>query len=599
MSIKYLDGKRLYRVIHAGLQKVLAREDYLNKINVFPVPDGDTGTNMAYTLTAIQEGISEADHPDVNEMSQKIADSALDGARGNSGVILAQFLVGLAEGLKDRVVVSTEQFSQAVHTARERAYEALIEPQEGTILTVIREWSESIQEHARERPDFREVLHNGLKRAQTSLKETRNKLEVLRKADVVDAGAQGFVYLLEGIQDFISSGKISQYVKKIRSEKDDALPVEHAEFNEKYRYCTECTISNSILDRKALQDKIQHLGDSVVIAGNREKLKVHIHTDTPRDLFEICAAAGTVTGEKADDMLQQQKDASSEHKAVGLVIDSTCDLPPEMVEQFDLHTVPVKLSFGDEHYVDQIGMTADEFWSKTAVSPHHPKTSQPSPGNFIRQYQLLLNNFDSVLSIQLTSGASGTYQSAVTAAKSLPDKNIVIIDSKNVSVGIGLIVIAAGEAIQAGKSLEEVTRVVNQAVENTRIYIGLESLDFVVRGGRVPAFKKKIADRLRMFPVLTIGKEGNVTNAGQTFGAKDRPGKLVRWVKKRLDPAANYRLGVAYTTDVYVATQVAHQLKEITGNEDIFVCRVGPALGVHAGPGAIAIAVQKLEEQDD
>jgi len=199
MAIKYLDGKRLYRVIHAGLQKVLAREDYLNKINVFPVPDNDTGTNMAYTLTAIEEGITDKSPNQINEMSQKIADSALDGARGNSGVILAQFLLGFADAIQDKLTITTKQFSQAVEKACDYAYDALMEPREGTILTVIKDWSEYIRNHSDRIYDFSELLHNGLERAQESLKDTPKKLAVLKKAGVVDAGAQGFVYLLEGM----------------------------------------------------------------------------------------------------------------------------------------------------------------------------------------------------------------------------------------------------------------------------------------------------------------------------------------------------------------------------------------------------------------
>ena len=192
MKIQYLDGIRLYRVLSAGLQKVLEREDHLNKINVFPVPDADTGTNMAYTLSVIKDNLQQNIHSNIGEMSVLIADSALDGARGNAGSILAQFLVGLAEGLQDKAKVTTKQFAEAVKVGKQYAYQALLEPTEGTILTVINDWADALTRLSEKYSDIVEILERALKVAQKSLRETPKKLKVLAKAGVVDAGGQGF-----------------------------------------------------------------------------------------------------------------------------------------------------------------------------------------------------------------------------------------------------------------------------------------------------------------------------------------------------------------------------------------------------------------------
>ncbi|MFH1852921.1 MAG: DegV family protein [Candidatus Neomarinimicrobiota bacterium] len=596
MAINYLDGRRLYRVLHAGLQRVLAREDYLNKINVFPVPDSDTGTNMAYTLTAIQDGIDANDHPDINEMSQKIADSALDGARGNSGVILAQFLVGFAEAIQDKITIGTKQFSQAVENACGRAYEALMEPREGTILTVIREWSEYIHKHHDRVSDFRELLHNGLERAQQSLEDTPNKLEVLKKAGVVDAGAQGFVYLLEGMQEFITKGKIKLYKRQAERRERAQTKSVQAEFDGKYQYCTECTITGNAIDRGELKKRLQGLGDSIVLAGTAAKVKVHIHTDTPQTVFDICQTAGTIVDEKADDMLQQQKDAHAVHGDIAVVMDSACDLPEVLLEKMNIHVVPVKLGFGDEMIVDRVGMTVDEFWAKVAVSPHHPKTSQPSPGDFKRQYQLLANNYRSIISVHIPAGSSGTCQSAIGGAKAVSDCRIEVVDSLNLSVGAGLIALTAGEAIQAGHDLDDVLEITKRAIAKTKIYIGLESLEFAVRGGRVPKAVKTVADIIRMNPILTVGPDGKLSTAGKTFGIRNRPELLLKWTLKKLSKAKKYRFGVAYTTNFYEVEKVAVQLRRLYGAENVLVAQVGPALSVHAGPGTMAIVVQELED---
>ena len=199
MAIEYIDGIRLYRSITAGLRRVVSRQEYLNKINVFPVPDGDTGTNMAYTLTSIEDGIQNNAYSDIKKMSMKIADSALDGARGNSGAILAQFFVGFADGIKDVKKLNSAEFSQAIAHAKNYSYDALTKPREGTILSVIGGWSESLETSSKISNDFLSILSTGLIAAQKALDNTPNQLEVLAKAGVLDAGAQGFVDMLSGI----------------------------------------------------------------------------------------------------------------------------------------------------------------------------------------------------------------------------------------------------------------------------------------------------------------------------------------------------------------------------------------------------------------
>ncbi|HCK98634.1 MAG TPA: dihydroxyacetone kinase, partial [Candidatus Marinimicrobia bacterium] len=187
MKIKYIDGKRLNRGIKAGAKKVYDNQDHLNEINVFPVPDADTGSNMASTLKTVVENMDEDANESIDASSRKIADSALMGARGNSGVILAQFFHGLAKGLEERIKITTEQFGKAVQQAKESAYEALNQPKEGTILTVMKDWAENIYQNSKKVVDFQELLHNGLDVARKSLENTKTKLESLRKANVVDS----------------------------------------------------------------------------------------------------------------------------------------------------------------------------------------------------------------------------------------------------------------------------------------------------------------------------------------------------------------------------------------------------------------------------
>jgi dihydroxyacetone kinase-like predicted kinase len=203
IAIGYLDGRRLSRGVIAGARFVADRTEPLNRINVFPVPDGDTGTNVASTLQKIAAGLARVRQRHVREISRVLADEAVGGARGNSGAILAQFFCGFCEGLPDRARISTRDFGAAVVRAAESAYGAIARPVEGTILTVIRDWSRHVFDRAGEVSDFAELLPESLEEAKKSLANTPKQMKALEKAGVVDAGAQAFVYLIEGIVRYL------------------------------------------------------------------------------------------------------------------------------------------------------------------------------------------------------------------------------------------------------------------------------------------------------------------------------------------------------------------------------------------------------------
>ena len=221
-KIKYIDGIRFYRSIVVGINNLISRQDYLNQINVFPVPDGDTGTNMAFTVNEILEGTSGTVSSKIGEMSQQVADLALDGARGNSGAILAQFFVGLSESLEGKDKMSVEDFAKAFKKASDNAWDALSDPQEGTILTIFKDIAKFLSDYTSDsnNNDFVPLMDACLKEAQKSLDNTPKQMQLLQKAGVVDAGAQGFVDLLEGINDFIQSGRLKDLGNIINTPKE-------------------------------------------------------------------------------------------------------------------------------------------------------------------------------------------------------------------------------------------------------------------------------------------------------------------------------------------------------------------------------------------
>lgn len=592
MGIHYIDGERFHRTLSAGVRRLLSRQDYLNKINVFPVPDSDTGTNMGFTLSSIENSYESRKNASISLTAEGIAELTINNARGNSGAILAQFFAGFAEGVKNKTKISVIEFAEALNLAKDFSYDALMNPKEGTILTIITDWVNTIHKMSATVPDFKKLLNFGLSESLKSLKATTDKLDVLSKAGVVDAGAQGFVDILEGINTFIQSGTVEEKNVEIQNPQAN---IESISFNEKYRYCTECLINGNKLDRSRLKNRLNEMGDSIVVAGTASKLKVHIHTDHPKKVINMCQELGTVSDEKADDMLRQQHDAHGIHEEIAVLVDSGCDLSEKILREFNIHMIPVRLNFGNEHFVDKVTITSSEFWEKLDSNPHHPQTSQPTPGDFLRQYQLLSSHYKQAISLHIPANLSGTFQSATLAAQKMDDMPISILDSRNGSIGIGLIAIRIAEAVKAGKSIEEILNIANHAINNTSLFLGLKTLEYGVRGGRVPNSVKKIADLLRINPILSFTPSG-IKPVGKTFGRKNIIKKFKHYVEKSTNFEQPLRIGISHANCEEIALEYKEEFSKKIGKENVFISEIGPALGAHAGPGGMVIATQIQSE---
>ncbi len=593
MKIAYLDGIRLYRVLYAGIQSLLDEQDYLNKINVFPVPDGDTGTNMAFTLMGIIEHIKPHGNSKLNELSDLVAEAALDNARGNSGVIMAQFFQGLSMGLKPYAEVNTSQFAEATKVAVDESYTALMDPIEGTILSVIRAWSESLREASKTSPDFQKVWKTSLDAAQKALDYTPEQLKVLKDAGVVDAAGRGFLSILEGVMNFMATGDIRKLPNIDTGFSTIALEVGEIDVDSlSYPFCTECIIVGEDIPRDKLSQKIKSLGDSIVIAGSKHRAKVHIHTDDPASLFETLATYGEVQQQKVDDMREQNKSVHSQHK-IALVVDSTCDLPVDVIGKHHIHVVPVRLNFGKEQFIDRVTISNDEFYAKLAKSIHHPQTSQPPPADFRRMYQFLSSHYESVISLHLPQVLSGTYQNASAALEKVKfRKHQTVLDSLSVSAGTGVIVMELAEAIEQDMSFPELIELADETIEKTEIFIALKTLDAVQKGGRLSVGKKRIIDFLGLNLVLSITQDGLLKPCGMTLGRKNIFKKFEKFVLKRAKGKSIKRIGIVHGVNPETAESMKTVFRTAYPDAQIFISDFCPALGVHAGVGATGIALQ-------
>ena len=342
-KIKELDGKQLYHSFLAGAQRIFEQQKLLNKINVFPVADADTGTNLASTMRSIMDAIIPTDN--LKQTAVAMADAALSGARGNSGIIFAQFLYGFGNELSSESTLDIKTFAESMKKAVAYAYDAIANPVEGTILTVIKEWADHLDSIKDRIDDFIRLLIEAYNKALEALAGTTRKLEVLAKSHVVDAGAKGFVYFLEGIKDFFTLGQPETAITAHADQSaGEQVEVQHDVIT--FRFCTEALITGQNLELKKIRGFLEHSGDSLVVAGSRTKLRVHIHTDYPIEVMSRLQKFGDITYQKVDDMIFQNNVLLERRSDIAIMTDSTCDLPRELIDHYQIHVVPLNLHFG-------------------------------------------------------------------------------------------------------------------------------------------------------------------------------------------------------------------------------------------------------------
>ncbi|MDJ0908903.1 MAG: DegV family protein [Woeseiaceae bacterium] len=597
----HLTGGSLSQALTSGIHCVIAEQDFLNRINVFPVADGDTGTNLSLSLGAALPVLSSDDEPHLGTMLARVADALLDGSRGNSGAIVAQFFQGMSDSAGEISRFTTYTFSKAVRLGSDYAHDALSEPREGTILTVIAAFAESLYKQAIEIKEerFPEVLEAAQKRVEEALARTPEQLDVLKKAGVVDAGAKGFVTMLQGIADFLIHGRVAPKpdLSEMFTEDMSFEGMAHGE-DSKFRYCTECVVNGDDIDRRKLREKLSELGDSLVLAGTKRKAKIHIHVDEPDEVFELAGQYGDVTSQKADDMHRQVVSSHNKVRQFAVITDTAADIAEEDIERLDVHFVPVRIQFGDHGYLDKVSITPEEFFHELATNPTHPTTSQPSPGDFRRQFQFLASHFADVVSISVTSKVSGTFQAAASASERVnAPGHIRVIDSRSASVGQGQIVVYAAECAKAGLTADETEARIEDAIDRTRTFAVIEDLRYAVRGGRVPGWVKTIADLFRLTAMLKTTPDGQVTAAGFLLGRKARIRKFARYVSKRIDANGPMDISIGHANSAADADELEALLrKEFDNIRRVSQTELGTAFGVHGGPGTIVVSAQPWEE---
>ena len=311
MKIEHLNVTRLIKLFIAGSRWMSKYADILNDLNVYPVPDGDTGTNMSMTMQAVENELVKLNHePTMHEFCELLSEAILLGARGNSGTILSQIVQGFLNGFEDKEELDIDDITRSFEKAAELAYKAVSNPVEGTMLTVIRVISEKAKEYDGPKDNFIPYLSYVKEAAHQAVEETPNQLLKLKEAGVVDAGGMGVFYLIEGFEKSITDPEMLKDLERIvksQAHRRERLEATSVEVDIEFKYCTEFIVQAGKFNIEDLKEEIKGLGDSMVVAQSSTKTKTHIHTNNPGAVLEIAMKYGGLDNIKIDNMELQHR----------------------------------------------------------------------------------------------------------------------------------------------------------------------------------------------------------------------------------------------------------------------------------------------------
>lgn len=433
MEINKINGPLLREVFKGAVNYLISRKEEVNALNVFPVPDGDTGTNMSLTSKSALKQIDSLEGDfSVADVSAAAARGALMGARGNSGVILSQLLRGFSEGLEGLDEAGTAEIAHAFKKASETTYKAVMKPIEGTILTVGRETADFAIRHYKKAEDLVKFLEDVIVEANKSLDNTPNLLEVLKEADVVDAGGKGLVVLLEGGLKVLKGEDIADQSEDETLKKKAQKEIQFTEADKslKYGYCTEFIINTDYEDIDSFREKIAPLGDCLLVVGGGGShiIKVHVHTNDPGIVLQHACELGLLQDIKIDNMRYQHREVLFDDSEVAEA--KKKEEEEEKIEEKDYSFITV--SMGD-------GMT--ETFKSLGVDyvVAGGQTMNPSTEDFLKGIDkvggkviyLIPNNSNIILSAE--------------QARDISDRDVIVIPSKSVPQGIAAMLAFNGD----------------------------------------------------------------------------------------------------------------------------------------------------------
>ena len=615
MNTSVINGIDFYNYFRSGVEQVKLNKDMLNKINVFPVKDGDTGTNLMMTMNSIAEETVVSQDFDV--VIHSMTNIAFENARGNSGIIFASFINGFYNACGHLKSVTVEQFTEGANASVREVYSAVSTPVEGTILTIVREWASYLSLNYNKHHYFEELLTNAYERVKKVLEETPDMLDVLKKNQVVDAGAKGFVLFLEGINNIVLDKKKID-TPKIDTQKTDTQNVLHShqlndlvgsnsdasteDFLEElpaFRYCTEILLYENIQSKDQLLELVQDLGDSVIVTGNTEITKMHVHTNAPSVVTKrLIEAHYTIKKSKVEDMHLQYEVNKNQRSKIAILTDSIADIEAKQILKEQIHVLPITLIADESVYLDRLTADKDNIETILDHSKVYPTSAQLDMKQISARLEWLLSIYEHVIIISVSSQLSGTWNSFKKSieAMALTENQVTLVDSKLNSGAQGLVVLEAAKHANRGESVKQIVTQIQYDIQRASIYVSLNTFKYAVQGGRVPNTLGNILLRLNIKPIMSLNKEGHGTAFGMAIRRSTIDQMIFKKVKKIMKKEGINRYSIVHIGNEKLVERYQRILEEMTGKSPEIVTEISSITAIHAGIGAVAVALVSNRE---
>ncbi len=634
--ITALNSKTFKKIFVGGGRWLTLHRRFLNRLNVYPVPDGDTGTNMSFTVRGALRALKYTHSSEaIGQTAQRAASGALWEAHGNSGVIFSQILHGFACSLSTKDEASIHDLAAALRKSADFAYRALQNPAEGTILSFIRILGEQAEKFSMqgEKSDLVSFLHTILAESRYffDLKDDERP-EALRQAQAADAGALGLYFFFVGMLRVAQGRSLSwwerddeeiAFIEKLKL--SIASPVSLTQVPT-YRYCSEFLLTdchNNIKDK--IEAELAPWGDSLVIAQTPKLLKIHIHTDSPQTISEILLHYGHLIDSKKDDLAEQcvsrrkeilwgksfespisSYEADEQDDRILIVTDSTCDLDPKLLRALKIISVPLRINLNGRSYLDGCDLNSEQLAELLSLQkePVEISTAHPSPHDFVSIYRA--HPKSRIISLHPSAFLSGSYNAAYQAAISIDpeQKRIKVINSNSISVGLGCLVTEAADFIAANPqaNLDEVNTYIKSLTGKIHLLFTVPSLQYLIRGGRLRTPKQKLERLSQAYHIFSYSGENSIAPLARSQNLNKALGDMVQIVKLENEQHKIRKIFIVCSPSLksvgnintldssQTIISLNRELNKLNLPVPIVRTETGCAISVHCGSGAVGIA---------
>ena len=578
-----INGIYIYEMVLQGARALIKSEDYLNEINIYPVADKDTGTNLADTMRSVVS-VSQPDES-VAVTLGNIADAAMNGARGGSGNIIGHLLNGLYLNCENKNSVDEPFLIEMFVKAAKHVTLILSDSMKGTIGEVIEKWGEYLEKS--DKSNYKEVLMSSIAVAEKIADDSAK----CNDKNAIDAGAKGAAIFVKGLIDGIFSDKKCSIDDYHIIKTDDFDKINH--FSVAKRYCIDTLIIGRNLTEKTLRDEVEMMGENLIIKGFPEKMRVHIDSDEPWDVMEALQKHGLAASQKIHD-LQREREVASKHLRIGILTDSSNDLPQELLDKYLIEVVPLTINIGEECYVDHIGITSKRFTERLLENKCVPTTAQPCFKAFYDRYMSMTKYCDAIIAVHLSDSLSGTQKNSRRAAQTVSretGKRIAVVDGNSATCGLGLLLVRVAEEIEKGTDFDDVIAKTKAWSGENRIFISCLTTKYLLNSGRFGSVKGSLTSLIGLKPIIYFSPERKLTKLRIDFLKKTNRRHMLEYIRSFVEGKKIWNYSLAHVDNMEAMEAYTSFMRELTGREPLFISDPSPMLVGKVGPQASAIAI--------